>query len=86
MLLFALMGCGDDPVLVAERDQYREEAERLTARNARLEREADTLHAQVQQLQGELKRANKREAVYKLNLDTGQTLAARLETSRGDIT
>lgn len=86
MLLLALVGCGDDPVLVAERDQYREEAERLTTRNARLEREADTLHARTQQMEGELKRALKREARYRLNLQEGQTLSARFETDKGNIT
>ncbi len=86
MLLLALVGCGDDPVLVAERDQYRDEAERLTVRNTRLERESDTLHARVQQLEGELKRAHKREARYRLNLSEGQSLSARLETDKGTIT
>ena len=86
MLLLALMGCGNDPVLVAERDQYRDEVERLTARNERLEREADSLHARKLQMEGELKRALKREARYRLNLQDGQSLSARFETDKGNIT
>ena len=86
MLLWALIGCGEDPVLVAERDQLQEEVERLTSRNERLEREADTLHAKTLQMAGELKRAHKREAHYRLGLTDGQTLSAQLVTSRGTIT
>ena len=72
--MLLLVGCGPDPALVAERDQLADQVEQLTVRNSRLEREADTLHAQLQQLKTELKRARRDNVFATLGITEGQTL------------
>lgn len=83
MLLLA--GCGPDAALVAERDQFYNEAAALREQNARLEQEADTLHAQVQQLKTQLKRTRREVVFAQLGVTEDQPLTARLETSVGTI-
>lgn len=83
--MLVLVGCGPDPALVAERDQLAGEVEELTAKNTRLEREADTLHAQLQQLKTELKRARRENVFATLGITEDQPLSAVLETSKGTI-
>jgi cyclophilin family peptidyl-prolyl cis-trans isomerase len=83
--MILLVGCGSDTALVAERDQFYNEAMELEEKNGRLELEADTLHAQVQQLKTQLKRARREVVFAQLGVTEEQPLVAQLETSLGTI-
>jgi peptidyl-prolyl cis-trans isomerase A (cyclophilin A) len=83
--MLVLIGCGPDPALTAERDQLMEQVADLEQKNTRLEREADTLHAQLQQLKTQLKRVRKESVFTSLGITEEKALTARLETSLGTI-
>ena len=85
-MLLLLAGCGSDPALVNERDQLLAEATELREKNTRLEREADTLHAQVQQLKTQLVRTRRQVVFSSLGITEEQAVTARMETSKGVIT
>lgn len=86
LLLCALVGCGPDPELVAERDQLQAEATELRTKLERAERERDTLSARVKRLQEESDARDAAQLLEKLGVAPGGKLGASLETSLGTFT
>ena len=85
LLAATLIACGPDPALVSERDGLKAEVSKLADEKTRLERENDTLHAEVRKLKDAVA-VERRRAVYgQLGLAEGQALTARFDTTAGAI-
>ena len=81
----ASLGCGPDAELVAEKDRLEMRVADLEKTNARLEKEADTLHSQKRRLEDSVKRLERREALFAADIDPSAPLHARISTSKGTI-
>jgi peptidyl-prolyl cis-trans isomerase A (cyclophilin A) len=86
LLFGGLVGCGPDAALVAEKDKLAKRVTDMEKEKARLEKEADSLHAQVQQLKSELGRVQKGELLREVGVEPGTKLSATLDTNLGQIT
>ncbi len=85
MLLFAV-GCSGAQDVRIERDQLKDQVKDLQSKNEKLEHEAAGLNAQVRRMQRDLDDAHRQVAYAGLGIAAGDTLSARLTTTKGTIT
>jgi peptidyl-prolyl cis-trans isomerase A (cyclophilin A) len=85
-ILTVSLGCNGEGDVVIERDALKNQVTDLEARNARLEREAQALNAQVRRMDRELVTLRQTSALRSLGIQEGGRLSARLQTSKGAIT
>ncbi|MEL6344059.1 MAG: peptidylprolyl isomerase [Myxococcota bacterium] len=84
-LAVLLMGCGPDPELVAARDALAQDVEQKDEQIKRLERENDSLHAKVRNLNSRLNYAERQVTLAQLGVAEGEELPIRIETTKGRI-
>lgn len=85
VLPMLLAGCGEDADVQAENDRLERRVAEIEKENLRLEREADRLHAQTRKLGDEVRALRVATALSTIGIAPGDSLAAVLETSRGQI-
>ena len=85
MLPLLLVGCGEEGDLRAEKDLLERKLAEVVEDRARLEREADRLHARTRKLGDEVRALRVATALSTIGIAPGDPLAAVLETSRGQV-
>lgn len=79
------VACGPPPELVAERDALKQDVERLSTAEKRLEKEVDSALAKVRSLERQLADARQEVALARIGVGKDDPLAVELQTSMGTI-
>jgi peptidyl-prolyl cis-trans isomerase A (cyclophilin A) len=84
-LTLLLISCGPPKELVEERDKLKQRVGDLEREKARLEKEADALHAEVRRMKDEVKKQEAKGQLSSVNIKPGQSVAAVFDTSQGAV-
>lgn len=79
------VACGPDAELVADKERLELRVADLEKANARLEAEADGLHAKSRKLSEQVGALQKRESLFVIGIKPGDDLGVRFVTSKGTI-
>ncbi len=85
LLISSLLGCGPSAELTQENERLEMRVADLEKANTRLEKEADQLHAKNRKLTESVQHLQRREALFRAEIDPSESLSAELRTSMGTI-
>ena len=85
-MLSIVLGCNGGKDVAIERDQLKNQVADLESKNQRLEREATGLNAKVRRMERDLAELRQANALAGIGIATGDSLSARIVTTKGTIT